>query len=184
MKTIIRYVILVVFTLIALSSCSESFKLKKMMSEFVQSQIQIPDDLQSIYKNTLSTIEKDSLMPLKLIVYYDSLDCSSCRISHFMDLYPLYKMADTSNFSIITIFSPKKENLEDVKLQISMANYPERIYLDTNRNFCKLNESIPNDHRFHSFMLNDDGRPIFVGNPLGNTRLMQVFIKTLQTHNL
>ena len=92
-------------------------------------------------------------------------------------------MADTSNFSIITIFSPKKEDLEEVKLQISMANYPKRIYLDTNGDFCKLNESIPNDQRFHSFMLNDEGRPIFVGNPLYNSELMDIFMRILQTYN-
>lgn len=184
MKTIIKFVIFVVLTIIVISSCSESLKLKKTMSKFVLSHIQIPNDLQCIHKNEISAIAEDLLMPFKMIVYYDSLDCSSCRISHFMDLYPLYKMADTSNFSIITIFSPKKEDLEEVKIQISMANYPERIYLDTNGNFCKLNESIPNDQRFHSFMLNDEGRPIFVGNPLYNSDLMDIFIKILQTHNL
>ena len=93
-------------------------------------------------------------------------------------------MADTCEFSVMTIFSPKNEDLEEVKFQLSLANHQEHIYVDTYGTFSILNQCIPSDQRFHSFLLDDIGKPVFVGNPLVNTKLMEVFIKTLQTHNL
>ena len=180
MRNFIKNIVLTGCILLSLSSCSERQKLRKTMSKFVQSEIQIPDDLECMYNRELTIINKDTLKPYKLIVYYDSLDCSSCRISHLMDLYPLYDMADTSNFSVITIFSPKTDDLEEVELQLKIANHPECIYIDSNHGFCRLNKSIPLDQRFHCFLVNNQNRPIFVGNPIESTKLYKIFIEVLQ----
>ena len=168
--------------LLLLSSCSERHKLRRTMSKFVQTEIQIPDDLECVYNREVTIINKDTLKPYKLIVYYDSLDCSSCRISHIMDLYPLYEMADTCEFSVMTIFSPKKEDLEEVKFQLSLANHQEQIYVDTYGTFSILNQCIPSDQRFHTFLVDSNGKPIFVGNPLSSMQLAEIFQNIIQSH--
>ena len=181
MRNFIKNIVLTGCILLSLSSCSERQKLRKTMSKFVQTEIQIPDDLECVYNREVTIINKDTLKPYKLIVYYDSLDCSSCRISHLMDIYPLYDMSDTCDFSVVTIFSPKKENLEEVKFQLSIANHPEHIYIDSFNTFSKINQHIPTDQRFHSFLVDSNGKPIFVGNPLSNMRLAEIFHDIIQS---
>lgn len=171
MRNFIKNIVLTGCILLSLSSCSERQKLRKTMSKFVQSEIQIPDDLECMYNRELTIINKDTLKPYKLIVYYDSLDCSSCRISHLMDLYPLYDMADTSNFSVITIFSPKKENLEEVSFQIQILDPTIPVYIDRLGSFAQFNQGIPLDVKFHSFLVNNDDIVVLVGNPLYNENI-------------
>lgn len=184
MRNFIKNIVLTGCILLSLSSCSERHKLRRTMSKFVQTEIQIPDDLECVYNREVTIINKDTLKPYKLIVYYDSLDCSSCRISHLMDLYPLYDMADTSNFSVITIFSPKKENLEEVRFQLKITDPLAPTYIDPSGSFAKSNQCIPSDIRFHTFLLNGDGRVIFVGNPYINKKLKELFLEILNSQNI
>lgn len=153
------------------------------MSKFVQSEIQIPDDLECVYNREVTIINKDTLKPYKLIVYYDSLDCSSCRISHLMDLYPLYDMADTSNFSVITIFSPKKENLEEVSFQIQILDPTIPVYIDRLGSFAQFNQGIPLDVKFHSFLVNNDDIVVLVGNPLYNENIAGLLNKIINNNS-
>ena len=152
------------------------------MSDFMESEIVIPNEIECIYNRQVDKIKIDTLQQLKLIVYYDSLDCSSCRISHLMDIYPLYDMADTSNFSLLTIFSPKEEDLAEVRNHIVIQNLPIPIYIDADGSFSKLNKSIPTDKRFHSFLIDDNNKPVFVGNPLTNSSLAEVLRTILEEH--
>lgn len=158
-----------------ISSCVERRKVKDIMLEFVTSDIIIPDDLDCVFNAETSMSYIDTLKSNKLIIYYDSLDCSSCRISHLFDLYPLYNMADTSDFSVMTIFSPKKSEVENTRFQLMLINHTIPIYLDKNGSFAQLNNCIPTDQRFHSFLINETGKPVFVGNPLSNTKLNTLF---------
>ena len=80
-----------------------------------------------------------------------------------------------------TSSSGKKENLEEVKFQLSIANHPEHIYIDSFNTFSKINQHIPTDQRFHSFLVDSNGKPIFVGNPLSNMRLAEIFHDIIQS---
>lgn len=183
MRNFIKNIVLTGCILLSLSSCSERQKLRKTMSKFVQSEIQIPDDLECVYNREVTIINKDTLKPYKLIVYYDSLDCSSCRISHLMDLYPLYDMADTSNFSVITIFSPKKENLEEVSFQIQILDPTIPVYIDRLGSFAQFNQGIPLDVKFHSFLVNNDDIVVLVGNPLYNENIAGLLNKIINNNS-
>ena len=183
MRNFIKHIVFTGCMLLLLSSCSERHKLRRTMSKFVQTEIQIPGDLECVYNREVTIINKDTLKPYKLIVYYDSLDCSSCRISHLMDLYPLYDMADTSNFSVITIFSPKKENLEEVSFQIQILDPTIPVYIDRLGSFAQFNQGIPLDVKFHSFLVNNDDIVVLVGNPLYNENIAGLLNKIINNNS-
>lgn len=182
MKHLYKLLIITSSLCICLTSCNEKAKLKRAMSDFMESEIVIPNEIECIYNRQVDKIKLDTLQQLKLIVYYDSLDCSSCRISHLMDIYPLYDMADTSNFSLLTIFSPRDEDLAEVRRQIVIQDLPIPVYIDAYGSFSKLNESIPSDTRFHTFLIDTNNKPVFVGNPLTNSSLEEVLRTILEEH--
>ena len=174
----------VIFICLTMASCTERQKVKTMMMDFMKTEIVIPDDLESICGHEVKTIDRDSIKGSLFIIYYDSLDCSSCRIGHLAENYPLYEMADTSEFSLLTIFSPRKEDLKEVRLQLMMTNSPVPIYLDVNGSFRKRNSSIPSDLRFHKFFVSPDSHPAFVGDPLASDTLYELFEKVLNQSNI
>lgn len=174
MKHIIRSIAFITTLGLLLSSCTERYKIKKALVEFTKSEIVIPDDLECINNRQTTKINKDTLKSLKLIVYYDSLECSSCMISHLVDIYDLYEIADSCNFSILTIFSPKKSDMENIELQLSIANHPIPVYLDKKTSFKNSNKYIPSDNRFNTFLIDENNKPIYVGNPLANLQLKEL----------
>lgn len=174
----------VIIICLTMASCTERQKVKTMMMDFMKTEIMIPDDLECICKREMKTIALDSLKESMFIIYYDSLDCSSCRIGHLAESDPLYEMADTCGFSLLTIFSPRMDDLKEVRLQLMMTNSPIPIYLDVNGSFRKRNSSIPSDLRFHNFFIGQDSRPAFVGNPLASDRLSELFQEVLVQLNI
>lgn len=176
-------IIILIVSVVIFSSCSDSNKVKKIMSEFIETEIVIPDDLHYIYNRNIIQINKDNLKPNKFIIYYDSLECYSCKISHLMEICPLYEMGDTCNFSVIIIFDPISEDFENIRQQVLIANYPFPVYIDKNSSFKSNNKTLPKDARFHYFLINSRNLPIFVGNPLSNQQLNELFINVLNVIN-
>lgn len=179
MRSYCRLFVLISILSASAMSCVEKTKVSKTMSRFIESEIIIPNDLDCIYKRDVNKIRKDLLKPFKYIIYYDSLDCTSCKMAHLANIYPLYEMADTCNFSVLTIFSPQKSQIDTLRLQLILSNYPFPVYIDGTGTFIKENIAIPSDKRFHSFLVDDNYVPIYVGNPLANDRLMELFITLL-----
>ena len=165
--------------LMMLSSCGERNEVRRVLSSFMETEIELPADMEVYAEGGFSTAVLDSLSPVKMIIYYDSADCSSCRISHLIELEPLYWAAEEGHYDVVTIFSPRAEELEEFRLQLSVQDIGFPVYVDTYGSFAGENAGIPEDERFHSFLVGGDGRPVFVGNPLGSEKLQDIFQKVL-----
>lgn len=50
--------------------------------------------------------------------------------------------------------------------QLIISDLDIPIYVDVNKAFQKQNPSIPRDMRFHYFLLDNDGKPLLIGNPI------------------
>lgn len=179
MKYIIRSIstIIVLFVLIA---CTEKHNLKKIMTEFSKSEIVIPDTMFVVNAKESAWMSHNKSNDQKLIIYIDSTSCSACRIAHFIDMIPLYELADSLNnkFSVMAIFSPEMSKMADVELQLKLLDFQYPIYLDVEKEFAAKN-TIPFDKRFHNFLISGDGKVKYVGNPLANEQLMTIFLSVL-----
>lgn len=173
MKNLSR-ILVVLSVIILLTSCGERRKLARDMKRFVASAVVLPDDMERIYDRSISRFDLAGVSELKFIVYYDSLDCSSCAVAHLVDLLPLYEKFEGSKVDVMTVFSPRSEEIEDIKVELMIADQQFPVYIDTNGSFARLNHDIPTDNRFDYFLIGGDGKPKFVGNPLVNEQLMAI----------
>ena len=115
-----------------------------------------------------------------MVVYYDSTVCNMCQISHLYDQVQLYElMSFSKDCEIVTIFSPVQEEYDIVMAELMRIDFPYPIYLDFNKSFEKANPGLPDDKRFHSFLLDRDGHPVFIGNPTANEQLWVLFREVL-----
>ena len=63
------------------------------------------------------------------------------------------------------------------ELQFSEPPYP--VYVDKENLFQTSNPSIPDDSRYHTFLLDRNNRVVLVGNPLASNAMRSLFRKTL-----
>lgn len=85
-----------------------------------------------------------------------------CKIMRFRELYPLYTLADKSGeFSVMTIMSPKIDEMNSVLDNIMISNPRFPIYLDVKGSFRKINH-IPSNKDCHVFLIDENRKPIFV----------------------
>ncbi len=173
-RTLICSVVLCVMAV----SCKE-YKVAKMMRDFQKTPVVIPNGLYRVHDRNQTTYEHPGGKPL-MVFYYDSLSCSSCQINHLSDLRDLYELSDSSgSFEVMTIFAPRMEEFDGVFEELMIRDFEYPLYLDLDGIFSKSNPNIPADTRFHSFLLDPEGKPIFVGNPCLSDELWNIFLKTL-----
>lgn len=174
--------VVALFFLLTLFGCKE-LKTRVAFSEFIENTVYFPPELLQIHAGKTDTvsilIERSTL-----IVYHDRLDCSSCEISHIYNWYGLYKESDKGQFDIIKIFSPSEDELPAVLQQLEILNFPYPVYIDFDNNFHSYNKKFPDDRRFHCFLINTEGKPIFVGNPLASNKLNELFEAAINQPNL
>ena len=171
---------LILFLALAASLVScESMRIRKQMKAFMKSEIVLPEDLHHVCGRSMETSSEIDAGPV-LVMYHDSLECSSCQINHLFDNLSLYEKADTAGFSVVTVFSPRQEEYDEVLKQLVLLDFPYPVYIDFSGSFRNGNmESIPEDRRFHTFLMDGDGHPVFVGNPTLSADLMALFEKAL-----
>lgn len=92
---------------------------------------------------------------------------------------PLYEFAVSDNrFSVLTIFSPRSQDLPDVVQHIKLQDFPYPLYVDVYGEFAQRNV-IPKDVRFHCFLINSEDEIRFVGNPSVDEQLRTIFLNSL-----
>lgn len=180
MGKLFKVILTVSLVLLSLVSCGARQEVRKVLSAFMDTEIVLPGDMEVYEDGTFSMAVMDSLCPVKMIIYYDSTECSGCRISHLIELEALYADAsEDGRYDVVTVFSPGVEALEEVRLQLAVQDFSFPVYIDTYGSFAEENGSIPEDERFHSFLTDRDGHPVFVGNPVGSERLQGLFQEVL-----
>ncbi len=169
--------------IISICSCGDNSKRKiagtiRGMQEHV---LTIPNDLIAIRNGDIRSMTESASIRHRLIVYYDSTDCTSCNISHLHDFHPLFS-ADSSlaSFQLLVIFSPiAKENKLTVE-EICYKAFPYTVYVDTLGSFARLNPFLPESSLYHTILCDEKGKILLVGNPLSSAKMWELFINIIK----
>lgn len=120
---------------------------------------------------------------VKLIVYLDSTECASCRISHLETYHHLFHLSEeTGAFEVMMLLS----NIELYGMPLSRYVLDQELehplYLDDENKFLQLNPSIPTEEkRMHAFLTDKIGAPIYVGDPSVSEEIFQLFMDTVNS---
>ncbi len=161
--------------MLLLCSC-DGIKVSWRLKQVMKTTITLPDSVTCIYNEALSSMPDSVRWKPKLIVYVDSAECRSCRLSKLPVYKSIAQEADRSNaFSLIVLFSLPQGNRDyqiDL-LRYSSLDFP--IYVDDLNEFSRKNPILVSDKRFHSVLVNSKGKPLLVGDPLRGGRLSKLF---------
>lgn len=118
----------------------------------------------------------------KLIIYNDSLGCTSCGINKLYLWDDLIQYASQFNkrLKFYFIFAPSSKDISDLKISLRNSFFKYPILLDTLGEFGKLNPNLPKSKTLHTFLLNENNDVILIGNPLYNKEIEKLFYKITQ----
>ena len=189
MKRCARFCLLFLFAsysslfMVNLTSCSHNSSLQSQLRRFTETNVVIPDGLRQMVMRWDSVALNLSVGEAKLVVYVDSVVCSSCRIDQMFDYEEIinYREEIGGGFIPIFLFAPPRTKIDEVlrTLESTQFNYP--ILLDEAHVFSQANPHLPADSRLHTFLLDKNGKVVLVGDPVNNPPLWELYKTTITT---
>lgn len=161
-----------------LCSC-KNHKLYRQLEEFVGQQIVLPiiPQVDSSRMGSVNYLDKSILM----VVYVDSIECTTCRAKGMFRYGDAIDLSRDSlpEFALLFIYSPKKQHLKDIQLALELSGFDYPILMDVDGAFPRKNPHIPQDNRFHTFLLNKEREVVLVGDPSNNPTLWGLYKSTI-----
>lgn len=174
-----HYIIISLVTLVLFYGCSTSTN--RQLRRFIGDSISLdfePKEIVAGFESGLVAIEGN--IP-KLIVYIDSTECSTCRISRLQEYNDIfYRSLRDRNFKILVIFAPKKSEIQTVKMLMEYYAFPHSVYIDENNEFYNQNKAIiPEDKILHTFLVDKNNNVVLAGDPINNDQLTNLYFKEI-----
>ena len=161
------------------SGC-ENARLKAVYDAFCQENITIPQDLLLVRNGEL--IDSYTIPEVPRLVYYlDSNQCSVCNISKLQKLH----IDPAEQIYVASIVQLPLKDREYVKSTIEYAELDVNasVFLDEDNSFIKNNPFLPEDRRFHTFLIDSDGNIRLVGDPTAGDLMEKMFEETVHLIN-
>jgi hypothetical protein len=122
-----------------------------------------------VYLSNLS-IHGEAIGNKKIIIYVDSTDCTECRLHIQEWKLKIRELNNRVNF--IFIVNPK--NYKMAKAVFYREKLESMLFMDNNYEFKNKNK-LPDDVRYHVFLLDEKNRVILIGNPVDNPPMWELF---------
>lgn len=116
----------------------------------------------------------------KLIIFVDSLSCSSCMISKLGQYLEVNDTLSSKNSQMLVILHPPKKYQEEVISKLRRERFPFWCIVDLESEFIRKNTAIPENPLLHTFTLNRDDNVILVGDPTKNEKIWDLFHRVLE----
>ena len=160
-------------------SCSDRNQIEKELKILQSKPITIPMDIETLLDGRDTMINNLMKSELKLVVYTDSLACSTCEISKMEEWMGLinYASAFDNRLKFYFIFAPSKQDERIVRIKLKMNYFDYPMFLDSDGKFDELNPHLPKNKAMHTFLLDKNNNVILVGNPLKNNNIMEMFTR-------
>ena len=109
--------IFIAFLCLSLISGCARHSISKKLRDFSRATVTMVDGMQSVcHRNISSSVWDNNNNKIRFVMYQDSLSCNSCQINHLNDYLCIYEKADTMSFDVLTIFSPRQEEYDEVNV--------------------------------------------------------------------
>lgn len=176
LKTTAKVIVTAIATLAISISCGES--LEKQVARMQGMHITMDfnnayaryDGIDSVYTSDAGA---------KLVVFVDSLSCSSCFLNHLHSYSEVNDTLRNHGGNLVVILNPQILRLEEVRSKFSTERYPFWCILDSKGEFIRNNPNLPGNKLLHTFTLDKDDNVVLVGDPSNNPKIMELLKRQL-----
>ena len=168
------------FILMFLFSCKETDKerITRLMLEWQGREVQFPSKM-TFTKLGLDTVDyKIPESEYKILVYVDSLGCTSCKLQLGKWKEFIAKLDSTTGGAVPVLFFFQSKNLQEINHIIRNNRFDLPVCIDSNGEFNNLN-NFSNDPLCQTFLLDKDNRVKVIGNPIHNLNVKDLYLSTI-----
>ncbi len=138
--------------------------------------IVFPDSLMVIHKDSIVPIEQSNLYAKESIKIATNIDgnCNACiqQLKKWKELINWSKQKNQLNILFYIQVNDIKQFKEKIYPGIPVKDYP--LIIDKNYSFLKQN-NMPGEIKYHTLLLGKNNKPVLVGNPAYNPKLMKLY---------
>lgn len=164
-----------------LFSCKETDKerITRLMLEWQGREVHFPSKM-TFTKFGLDTV--DYQIPqseYKILVYVDSLGCTSCKLQ--LDKWKEFiaKLDSTTQGIVPVLFFFQSDDLRDIKYILKRDGFGLPVNIDSNDELNKLNH-FSNDLNFQTFLLDKNNCIKIIGNPIHNLNVRDLYLNAVK----
>ena len=163
-----------------LTACKENNKEKfaLLVQEWQGKEIVFPQDMAFTRFVTESVDYRIPDAEYKVLVYVDSVGCTSCKLQlpKWQELIAHVDSATNGNVPFIFIFQSKDDR--ELRYILKRDNFDRPVCIDRNNRFDELNQ-FPQDITFQTFLLDKDNKVKVIGNPVHNLAVRDLYLKQI-----
>lgn len=176
------FIITILLTM-CLSSCKNNKQRDdavKIIKEWTGKEIRYPENLYCTSMGRDTTCIDLHNDNYKIVLYVDSLGCTSCRLK-LTEWKKIIKESD-STFSrkpeFVFFFQPKKRDEKELQFIFKQNEFRHPVFIDKANEIGKLN-NFPSGSEYQCFLLDKNNKVLIVGNPSLNPGIWTLFKKTI-----
>jgi len=175
--------ILIISAFSMFSSCIERGQFQNELKKIMSTPMILPlDSFECINTNNSNT----KTSPLKLVIYADSIECTSCRIRQMALWYPQLlkvKAKHRNVLDVLFIFSVNSYQKELIITELEKIQWDFTTYFDNLKLFERSNMHLTKNEKLHTFLVDSSGNVLMVGNPFENKEVNKIFNNILDNCN-
>ncbi len=160
-----------------LNGCEDKSKNKitKIVQEWQNKEVLFPSNL-VFTKYGKDTLDFEiSLSSYKIIMYVDSIGCTSCKLQlhKWKEFISEVDSVTNGEVPILFFFHPKDPREISYLLKRDGVDIPVCIDVDDKLNAMNR---FPVHQQFQTFLLDDENKVVFIGNPVHNLRVKEMYL--------
>lgn len=163
-----------------LTACKENNKEKfaLLVQEWQGKEIVFPQDMAFTRFVTESVDYRIPDAEYKVLVYVDSVGCTSCKLQlpKWQELIAHVDSATNGNIPFIFVFQSKDDR--ELRYILKCDNFDRPVCIDRNNRFNSSNR-FPQDITFQTFLLDKDNKVKVIGNPVHNLAVRDLYLKQI-----
>ncbi len=166
------------FLLIFVSSCYQD--MNNSIADFKSHEIRIPYDSLDYKICSLYKSDAKKKYCIKYVTYVQRVGCTYCSIKEIAEMEK--KNIDQECYNdveFVYIFGTDMKMYDWLYSKLCNFRIEGSVYIDTCNAFLSANPHIPDNELFHTFVINNDGKVLMVGNPFQNEKMEALFQKII-----
>lgn len=164
----------------SLTSCTNRIdELYKELNDLYSNTIEIPySDMDAVVIDSIISPQNANF---KILVYLDSLECTSCNANHHQEWELMIKECKEIEPSIALTFVIEKRNISDnVMREYKRSCFDKSVFHDKKGEFRRKNAFLPSSNMMHVLLLDKNNKVLLVGNPLKNFKIKELYFNYIK----
>lgn len=160
-------------------ACTDSNKenITRLVTEWQGREIVLPDSAIFTIQGK-DTVDVDLDSKYKILVYVDSAGCTSCRLQLHKWKEFIAEVDTAGHGSVQFLFYLTPKNVKEARYITRRDDFTYPMCIDP-ENKINAHNHFPTEDMFHTFLLDADNKVQVIGNPIHNSAVRELYLKTI-----